>query len=107
MLHIAIHLLVPALVAIWVFPENKYRVFLILASTMLVDLDHLLASPIYDPSRCSIGFHPLHGYIAIGGYGLMLLHKKSRLVGLGLMIHMLLDTSDCIVMDNLPLALSP
>jgi len=107
MLHIAIHLLVPALVAIWVFPENKYRVFLILASTLLVDLDHLLASPIYDPSRCSIGFHPLHGYIAIGGYGLMLLHKKSRLVGLGLMIHMLLDTSDCIVMDNLPLALMP
>ena len=107
MLHIAIHLLVPALVAILVFPENKYRVFLILASTMLVDLDHLLASPIYDPSRCSIGFHPLHGYIAIGGYGLMLLHKKSRLVGLGLMIHMLIDTSDCIVMDNLPLALIP
>ncbi len=107
MLHIAIHLLVPALVAIWVFPENKYRVFLILASTMLVDLDHLLASPIYDPSRCSIGFHPLHGYIAIGGYGLMLLHKKSRLVGLGLMIHMLLDTSNCIVMDYLPLALIP
>ena len=107
MMHIAIHLLVPALVAIWVFPENKYRVFLILASTLLVDLDHLLASPIYDPSRCSIGFHPLHGYIAIGGYGLMLLHKKSRLVGLGLMIHMLLDTSECIVMDNLPLALIP
>ena len=107
MLHIAIHLLVPTLVAIWVFPENKYRVFLILASTLLVDLDHLLASPIYDPSRCSIGFHPLHGYIAIGGYGLMLLHKKSRLVGLGLMIHMLIDTSDCIVMDNLPLALIP
>ncbi|MCZ6579323.1 MAG: DUF6122 family protein [Gammaproteobacteria bacterium] len=107
MLHIAIHLLVPALVAIWVFPESKYRVFLILASTLLVDLDHLLASPIYDPSRCSIGFHPLHGYIAIGCYGLMLLHKKSRLIGLGLMIHMLLDTSDCIVMDNLPLALMP
>ncbi len=107
MMHISIHLLVPALVAIWVFPENKYRVFLILASTMLVDLDHLLASPIYDPSRCSIGFHPLHGYIAIGSYGLMLLHKKSRLVGLGLMIHMLLDTSECIVMDNLPLALIP
>ncbi len=107
MLHIAIHLLVPALVAIWVFPENKYRVFLILASTMLVDLDHLLASPIYDPSRCSIGFHPLHGYIAIGGYGLMLLHKKSRLIGLGLMIHMLLDVSECIVMDKFPLAMIP
>jgi len=107
MLHIAIHLLVPALVAIWIFPENKYRVFLILASTLLVDLDHLLASPIYDPSRCSIGFHPLHSHIAIGCYGLMLLHKKSRLVGLGLMIHMLLDVSECIVMDKFPLAMIP
>ena len=102
MLHIAIHLLVPALIAIWIFPENKYRVFLILASTMLVDLDHLLASPIYDPSRCSIGFHPLHGYIAIGGYGLMLLYKKSRLVGLGLMIHMLLDYINCVAIGEYP-----
>lgn len=107
MLHIAIHLLVPALVAFWVFPENKYRVFLILASTMLVDLDHLLASPIYDPTRCSIGFHPLHSHIAIGFYGLMLLHKITRVVGLGLMIHMLLDYFDCVVTGNLSLAMIP
>ena len=78
---------------------------MILASTMLVDLDHLLASPIYDPTRCSIGFHPLHGYIPIGFYGLLLLHKYSRIVGLGLMIHMLLDIIDCVVMDKLPLAM--
>ena len=31
-------------------------------ATMLVDLDHLFADPIYDPDRCSIGFHPLHQY---------------------------------------------
>jgi hypothetical protein len=107
MLHIALHLLVPALVAIRVFPEKKYTVFLILVSTMLVDLDHLLASPIYDPSRCSIGFHPLHSYIAIGFYGLMLLHKNTRLVGLGLMVHMLLDVADCIVTGKLPLVMIP
>ena len=82
-------------------------VFLIMASTMLVDLDHLLASPIYDPGRCSIGFHPLHSYIAIGFYGLMLLHKNSRIVGLGLSIHMLLDVSDCIIMDKLSLIMMP
>ena len=102
MLHIAIHLLVPALVAIWVFPENKYRVFLILASSMLVHLDHLLASPIYDSSLCSIGFHPLHSHIAIGFYGLMLLHKKTRVVGLGLMIHMLLDYINCVAIGEYP-----
>lgn len=71
-------------------------------STMLVDLDHLLANPLYDPNRCSIGFHPLHQFIPIGIYGLMLLHHKTRIVGLGLVIHMLLDLSDCMVMGQLP-----
>ncbi len=69
---------------------------------MLVDLDHLLATPAYDPTRCSIGFHPLHGFIPTGFYGLLLLFKKTMLVGLGLMIHMLLDLSDCAVMGKLP-----
>lgn len=102
MWHIALHLVVPLLVAIGFFRENKWKVFGILTLTMLVDLDHLLANPIYDPGRCSIGFHPLHGYIPIGFYGLMLLFKKSRILGLGLMIHMLLDVSDCIVMGLYP-----
>jgi hypothetical protein len=69
---------------------------------MLVDLDHLLATPVYDSTRCSIGFHPLHGFIPIGCYGLMLLHKNTMLIGLGLMIHMLLDLLDCVAMGNLP-----
>ena len=33
---------------------------MILIATMVVDLDHLLATPVYDAARCSIGFHPLH-----------------------------------------------
>ena len=101
MLHIALHFAIPALIAIWFFPDSKLRVFLILAATMLVDLDHLLADPVYDPTRCSIGFHPLHGYIPIGIYGLMLLFKPARIVGLGLSIHMLLDISDCFTMGTL------
>jgi len=48
---------------------------------MLVDLDHLLATPVPDPTRCSIGFHPLHDFIPIGFYGLMLLYKKTMLIG--------------------------
>ena len=71
-------------------------------STMLVDLDHLLADPLYDPNRCSIGFHPLHRFIPIGCYGLMLLHRMARIPGLGLVIHMLLDLSDCFLMRQLP-----
>lgn len=62
---------------------------------MLVDLDHLLASPIYDPARCSIGFHPLHSVVPIGVYCLLVIFPKTRYLGLGLVIHMLLDALDC------------
>lgn len=65
-------------------------------STMLVDLDHLLADPIYDPDRCSIGFHPLHSYPAILIYVIMLFFPKTRIVGLGLVMHMILDYLDCL-----------
>lgn len=64
-------------------------------STMLVDLDHLLANPIYDPNRCSIGFHPLHNPIAIAIYAILCFVPKLRLVGIGLIIHMSLDLADC------------
>jgi len=62
---------------------------------MLVDLDHLFANPIYDPSRCSIGFHPLHQLWPIMSYSLMICFSKTRWVGVGLIIHMSLDSVDC------------
>ncbi len=64
-------------------------------ATMLVDLDHLLADPIYDPQRCSIGFHPLHTFWAIPIYLILCFPKKTRYIGIGLMIHMALDSLDC------------
>ncbi len=62
---------------------------------MLVDIDHLFANPIYDPNRCSIGFHPLHQLGFIIFYGLLCIAPKTRLIGLGLTIHMALDSIDC------------
>ncbi len=67
-----------------------------MALTMIVDLDHLLANPIYDPNRCSINFHPLHSYPAILLYIIMAAFPKSRLIGLGLLLHMGIDLTDCI-----------
>ena len=67
-----------------------------MALTMIVDLDHLLASPIYDPNRCSINFHPLHSYPAILLYIIIAVFPKSRLIGLGLLLHMGVDLTDCI-----------
>ena len=64
-------------------------------STMLVDIDHLLANPVYDPARCSIGFHPLHGWLPIVLYVALCFCKKTRYVGIGLVIHMALDALDC------------
>lgn len=95
MFHIALHFIVPALVAFIFYKKEYTKAFLIMISTMAVDLDHLLADPIYDPNRCSIGFHPLHSYPAIAVYFIMLLFPKARLVGIGLLIHMLLDYTDC------------
>ena len=68
---------------------------------MLVDLDHLLATPIYDPNRCSIGFHPLHQLLPISLYAIMCLFKQSRYIGLGLIIHMALDSIDCQYTNNI------
>lgn len=103
MIHIALHILIPLGIAYGFYSKTDSRkVFLILISTMLVDLDHLLADPIYDPERCSIGFHPLHQFIPIGLYGLMTIFKRLRVIGLGLLIHMLLDLGDCISMGLTP-----
>ena len=64
-------------------------------STLLIDLDHLLADPIYDPDRCSIGFHPLHQTEFIFMYLILCFYTKTRLIGIGLIIHMALDAIDC------------
>ena len=64
---------------------------------MLIDLDHLWATPVYDAARCSIGFHPLHTWLPIAFYAALLFHPKSRVLGLGLCIHILLDYLDCLI----------
>ncbi len=67
-IHYGLHFLFPGLIA-WVFFRNHWKkAWLIMIATMLVDLDHLFASPIYSPNRCSINFHLLHSYYAIGIY---------------------------------------
>jgi hypothetical protein len=91
---------VPLFVVALVYLKSKdrrlaLRVYLVLIATMLVDLDHLIADPIYDPNRCSIGFHPLHMEFMMPVYALMSLFPKTRWIGVGLLIHMGLDAADC------------
>ena len=98
LIHYFFHFGMPLIVA-YVFFRNDYkRVYLILLATMLVDLDHLLATPIFSPNRCSINFHPLHSYYAMAVYAAMLvLPKPYRVIGLGLLLHMLTDLNDCVM----------
>ncbi len=95
MIHLVLHALVPAVVVALFFRKNWQRAYLLMMLTMLVDIDHLLATPIYDPGRCSIGFHPLHQLWFIAFYLLMCFFPQTRLLGLGLSIHMALDSLDC------------
>ena len=125
--HIASHVLVPLVLAVAFYRDRWLVATLLLVSTLVVDLDHLLADPIYDPARCSIGFHPLHTRPAMTFYGVVLAAGlvgtwKARdgaskreigwkppggrvfrapelilLLGLGLCAHMVLDWSDCLL----------
>ena len=98
MIHIALHFLTPLLIAGVFYTKKWLKSFGLLLCGLLIDVDHLLADPLYDPNRCSIGFHPLHTWFVIPIYAALLFHPKTRLVGLGLCIHIMLDISDCLVM---------
>jgi hypothetical protein len=96
----ALHLLVPAAIALGCYRKKALVVFALLMAGMLIDADHLLADPVYDSGRCSMGFHPLHTLPAVAVYAMLCLPRITRVVGIGLMVHMLLDTGDCLTMNG-------
>ena len=114
MLHIALHFIVPLVVAYAAWRGECRVAFFVMMATMAVDLDHLLADPIYDPNRCSIGFHPLHQPAVIVVYAMLFIASfiigdaqrperwgrrilYARWIGAGLLIHMALDAMDCAI----------
>ena len=96
--HYGCHFLIPLAIAMLWYKTQWKTAYLIMICAMLIDLDHLLATPIFSPNRCSINFHPLHSYYAIAVYVLLLLPKKTRLIGLGLVVHIFSDAVDCTFM---------
>ena len=98
LVHYGIHFIAPLLVVVLFYKKKWLKTYVIFLSTILIDLDHLLATPIFDPYRCSIDFHPLHSYIAIGVYLCFLVPLKTRLIGIGLCIHIIADSCDCLFM---------
>ncbi len=98
--HYFLHFGFPFFLAYGSDRKNRKKIYLTLLLTNLVDLDHLFATPIFDPNRCSIGFHPLHRLEVFPVYIGMLFFKKTRVIGVGLILHMLTDTMDCAWMNH-------
>ena len=94
-LHYGLHSIGPLIIAFDFFKQNWKRAYIIMLLGFLIDLDHLAANPIFDANRCSINFHFLHSYYAIAIYFILAFAKPTRLIGLGLLIHILADIVDC------------
>ncbi|SIR40081.1 DUF6122 family protein [Pontibacter lucknowensis] len=94
-IHMFLHLAVPLAFAALFYREQFIRASLIMLAGLAIDADHLLVRPILDPWRCSVGFHLLHQYWLIPVYVVLALIPKTRLIGLGLVIHIFLDWIDC------------
>ena len=98
--HYSLHFAFPLFIAFVFFKKDWKKVYLILIMTMLVDLDHLVADPIFQADRCSINFHFLHTYYAMFIYVVSLFFRKPfNVIGIGLLFHMLTDYIDCLMMN--------
>lgn len=95
-LHYGMHYLLPFIIAFLFFFKNFWKASILLLLANLIDLDHLLTTPIFDPFRCSIGFHPLHSYVAIVIYIVLLVFPKTRILAIGLVMHIIIDFLDCL-----------
>ncbi|MGR4874374.1 DUF6122 family protein [Pseudoxanthomonas sp. LARHCG66] len=98
LLHLLLHVIVPVATARVFWPKAWKRAALWMLAAWVIDLDHLLADPVYAPGRCSIGFHPLHTWPAMLAYGALVIPRKTRWFGVGLVIHIVLDGIDCLMM---------
>jgi len=95
LVHYSFHFLLPGLVAFLFFRSRWKIAWILMLLTMLVDLDHLFANPIFQVDRCGINFHPLHTYLAIAIYFIGLFFNKTRILSVGLLLHMATDQIDC------------
>lgn len=103
-LHYSAHWIMPFAIAYLIWRNSSdsklwLKAGFIMIACNFIDIDHLLATPIFDPNRCSIGFHPLHTIWAAAIYTLMLCVPRwwVRAIGLGCLWHLITDGGDCIM----------
>ncbi|MBW1294516.1 DUF6122 family protein [Aquimarina litoralis] len=94
-IHYGFHFLIPLGIAVLFFPKKWKTAYIVFLSAMLIDLDHLAADPIFDPNRCSVGYHFLHSIYAIIAYFILLFPKRTRVIAIALLWHIVTDWVDC------------
>lgn len=96
-IHYGFHFLMPIAFGYLFWRKNWKLAALIMIATMAIDLDHLLADPIFDPERCGIGFHPLHSFWAAVIYVVLLFMPswKLKAIAVGCLFHLFTDSLDC------------
>ncbi|MFL1896873.1 DUF6122 family protein [Aquimarina sp. 2-A2] len=99
LIHYGFHFILPLMVSLYWYRKEWKQVYIFFLLAMLIDIDHLWAQPIFDPDRCSVGYHTFHSTIAIAIYFLLLLPKKSRILAIALLWHITTDTIDCWLMS--------
>lgn len=94
--HYFLHFVFPLFIAKVFFKENWQKAYLLMLATMVVDVDHIFANPIFDPNRGSVGFHLLHRYpmVLIYFMGTLFLKGNYRIIAVGLLFHMFTDFQD-------------
>lgn len=98
LIHYGLHLGIPLMLAVGWYPRKALPAFLWMLAGWSIDLDHLLANPVFDPTRCSPGFHILHSLPFTGLYFILAAYPRTRWFGLGLMAHLIADAADCILL---------
>jgi len=94
--HYFLHFVFPLLIAKFFFKENWQKAYLLMLATMIVDVDHIFANPVFDPNRSSVGFHILHRYPMVLLYflGTVFLKGNYRIIAVGLLFHVITDFQD-------------
>lgn len=97
LLHYFLHFGFPLIIALVFYRKEWKKTYILLLATMLIDLDHLLATPVFVANRCSIHYHPLHTYYAMLFYvGMLFFKNPIRVLGIGCLVHMGTDYIDCL-----------
>jgi hypothetical protein len=97
--HYSLHFIFPILISRVLFKKYWQSAFILMLLTMLIDLDHLFATPIFDFNRCSIGYHPFHTIYATIFYLILLFFPswKLKAISVGCLWHLSTDYIDCLL----------